>query len=114
MVDNGPSGHKFNYALVSGLRYKLDNYLELPIRRWVITVGGHQLKGAGQGLLLGHTVDAQGLKRPIELSVLVVPGLGWNLFLVKQDGALPGGAPLAGTPEDGKPRKQPTLHEELS
>ena len=39
--------------------------------------------------------------------MLVVPDVWWNLFSAKQDGALPGKTPLAGTPEVGKPREQP-------
>ena len=54
------------------------------IRRYVTTEGGHQLEGAGQGLLRGHIIDAQGVQRLIQISVLIVPGLGRNLFSVKQ------------------------------
>ena len=61
MVDSGASGHYFDDALIPGLRYRLDNYQELAIRRWITTAGGHQLEGAGQGLLLGHIIDAQGV-----------------------------------------------------
>ena len=35
------------------------------------------------------------------------PDAGWNLFSVKQDGALSGGESLSGTSECGKPREQP-------
>ena len=47
MVDSGVSGHYFDDALIPGLRYRLDNYQELAIRRWITTAGGHQLEGAG-------------------------------------------------------------------
>ena len=46
--------------------------------------GRHQLEGAGQGLLREHINDAQGVHRLIQLSVLIVPYLGWNLFPVMQ------------------------------
>ena len=45
---------------------------------------GHQLEAAGQGLLRGHIIDAQGVQRLIQISMLIVPGLGRNLFSVKQ------------------------------
>ena len=47
MVDSGVSGHYFDDALIPGLRYRLDNYQALAIRRWITTAEGHQLKEAG-------------------------------------------------------------------
>ena len=44
MVDSGVSGHYFDDALIPGLRYRLDNYQALAIRRWITTAEGHQLK----------------------------------------------------------------------
>ena len=84
MLDSGASGHYFDDALILGLRYRLDNYQELGIRRYITTAGGHQLEGAGQGLLRGHIIDAQGMQHLIQISVLIVPGLGRYLFSVKQ------------------------------
>ena len=84
MVDSGASGHYFDDALIPGLRYRLDNYQELTIQRYITTAGGHQLAGAGQGLLRGRIIDAQGVQRLIQISVLIVPGLRRNLFSVKQ------------------------------
>ena len=84
MVDSGASGHYFDDALIPRLRYRLENYQELAIRRYITTAGGHQLEGAGQGLLRGHIIDAKGVQRLIQISVLIVPGLGRNLSSVKQ------------------------------
>ena len=108
------SGHYFDDALILELRYRLDNYQALAIRRWITTAGGHQLKEAGQGLPRGHSIDAQRVKRLTQLSVLAGPDAGWELFLVKQDGALSGGKPLSGTSECSKPRDQPASHGEAS
>ena len=66
MVDSGASGHYFDDALIPGLKYRLDNYQELAIRRWITTAGGHQLERAGQGLLWGRIIDAQGVQRVIQ------------------------------------------------
>ena len=82
MVGSGASGHNFDNALILGLRYRLDNYHELAIRRWITTTEGHQLEETGQGLLPGHIIDAQGVQRLIQILVLIVPGLGRNLFSV--------------------------------
>ena len=106
MVDNGASGHFFDNCCFSGLKYKLESYQELAIRRWITPAGGHQLKGAGQGLLRGHSMGTQRLKRLTQLSVLAGPDVGRYFLSVEQDGALPGGESLAGLPEGGKPREQ--------
>ena len=84
MVDRGASGHYFGVALIPRLMFRLDNYQELTIRRWITTAGGHQLDGAGQGLLWGHIIDAEGVLHLIQIPVLIAPGLGRNLFSVKQ------------------------------
>ena len=84
MVDSGASSHYFDDALIPRLRYRLENYQDLAIRRYITTAGGHQLEGAGQGLLRGHIIDPQGVQRLIQISVLIVPSLGRNLFSVKQ------------------------------
>ena len=84
VVDSGASGHYFDDALIPRLRYILDNYQEWAIRRWITTAGEHQLEGVGQGLHRGHIIDAQGMQRLIQISVLIVSGLGWNIFSVKQ------------------------------
>ena len=107
MVDFGVSGHYFDDALIPELRYRLDNYQALAIRRWITTAGGYQLKEAGQGLPRGHSIDAEGVKRLTQLSVLAGPDAEWDLFSVTQDGALSGGKSLSGTTECGKPREQP-------
>ena len=106
LVDNGGSGHSFDNCRFTGLNYKLENYQELAIRRWIATAGGHQLKGAGQGLLRDHSIDTQGFKRLTQLSVLAGPDVRRDFFSVEQDGALPGGESLAGIPEGGRPQEQ--------
>ena len=95
MVDNGVLGYSFGNCRFTGLWYKLENYQELAIRRWSTTAGGRQLKGAGQGLLRGHSIGIQGLKRLAQFSVLAEPDVGRDFFSVEQDGALPGGESLA-------------------
>ena len=114
MVDNGASGHSFDDCRFTGLRYKLENYKALAMRRWITTAGGNQQKGTGQGLLHGHSIGAQRLKRLTQLSVLAGPDVGRYLFSVKQDGALLGVESLAGTPVGGKPREQPASLGEAS
>ena len=76
MVDSGVSSHNFDDALIPGLRYRLDNYQAVAIRRWITTAEGPQLKETGQGLPRGHSIGAQGLKRLTQLSVLAGPDAG--------------------------------------
>ena len=114
LVDNGESGHSFDNCRFTGLSYKLENYQELAIRRWITTAGGHQLKGAGQELLRGLSIDTQGLKRLTQLSLLAGPDVGRDFFSVEQDDVLPGGESLAGIPEGGKPEEQPASLGEAS
>ena len=108
------SGHYFDDALIPGFRYRLDNYQALAIRRWITTTGGHQLKEADQRLPRGHSIDAQGLKRLTQLSVLAGSDAGWDYFSVKQEGALSGGKSLSGTSECCKPREQSASLREAS
>ena len=78
------SDHFFEDGLFPGLRRELDSYQELDIRRRITTSGRHQLKSTGHELLRGHIIDIQEVQRLIQLSVLVVADLGWNLFSVKK------------------------------
>ncbi|CAM9432410.1 unnamed protein product, partial [Sphacelaria rigidula] len=79
MVDSGASGHYFDDTLIPGLQHNLYNYQELAISR-KITAGGHQLAGVGEGLLRGHIKDDEGINRLVQISSLVVPDFGRNLF----------------------------------
>ena len=114
-MDSRTSSHEFDDTITPALRYRLDNYQELATRRWVITGEGHQLKKADQGLLGGHSIGTQELKRLIQLPVLAEPDVGRNLFSAKQDGAaLSGGKSLPGTLEVCKPREKPASLGEAS
>ena len=84
MVDSGASGHYFDDTLIPELWYKLHNHQELATPRTITTAGGHQLAGVGKGMLRGHIKDGEGVKRLVQISCLVVPGLGRNLFSAKQ------------------------------
>ena len=104
LVDSGASGHRFDDAIILGLRNKLDHYQALAVQKCIATPGRHPLKGAGNRLLRGHMIDAHVVQHPVQLSTWVVPGLGGNLFPVKRDG---GGALIEETPKGGKSWEQP-------
>ena len=67
MVDSGASCRYFDDAIFPGLRYTLNNYQGMALRHLITTVGGHELKGAGQGLFRSHTIDTKGVYRLIQL-----------------------------------------------
>ena len=83
-MDSGASGHYFDDATIPGFRDRLEEYKVLDVPRKIATDGRGELNGIAQGELRGHVVDDKGVRRLIQLSCLIVPGLGRNLFSVKQ------------------------------
>ena len=84
VVDSGASGHYFDDTIIPGLRDNLDNYQLLDVPRKITTAGKGHLYGVAQGILRGRVIDDKGQRRLVQLSCLIVPGLGRNLFSVKQ------------------------------
>ena len=84
LVDSGASGHYFDDTVIPGLRDNLDSYQVLDLPRKITTVGGRQLDGVARGLLNSIVIDCKRVQRSGQLSCLVVPGLGFNLFSAKQ------------------------------
>ena len=84
LVDSGASGHYFDDAIIPGFRDRLEEFKVLGVPRKISTAGGGELKSTAQGVLQGHVMDDKGVRRLIQLSCLIVPGLGRNLFSVKQ------------------------------
>ena len=84
LVDSGAPGHYFDDAIIPGFRDRQQEYKVLDVPRNVSTAGGGGENGTAQGLLRGHVVDDKGVRRLIQISCLIVPGLRRNLFSVKQ------------------------------
>ena len=84
LVDSGASGHYFDDAINPGFRGRREEYKVLDVPRKISTAGGGELNGTAQGVLRGHVIDDKGVRRLIQLSCLIVPGLVGNLFSVKQ------------------------------
>ena len=68
LVDSGAPGHHFDDAIILELRNKLEHYQALGIQLSIATPRRYPLKGAGEGLLRGHVIDAKGVQQLIELS----------------------------------------------
>ena len=84
LVDSGASGHYFDDAIIPAIRDRLEEYKVLDVPRKIATAGGGESNGTAQGALRGHVIGDKGVRRLIQLSCLIVPGLGRNLFSVKQ------------------------------
>ena len=87
LVDSGASGHYFDDAIIPGFRDRLEEYKVLDVPRKISTAGGGGLNGTAHGVLRGHVINDKGVRRSVQLSCLIVPGLGRNLFSVKQAAA---------------------------
>ena len=84
LVDSGASRHQFDDAIIPRMRDRLGDNKILGTPKTSSTAGGGELMGTAQGLLRGNLIDDKGVRRLVHLSCLVVPGLGRNLFSVKQ------------------------------
>ena len=65
-------------------RDRLEEYKVLDVPRKITTAGGGETNGTAQGVLRGHVIDDKGVRRLIQLSCLIAPGLGRIRFSVKQ------------------------------
>lgn len=70
--------------MCTGLRDNLGIYQVLDVPRKNTTSGNGYLYGVAQGILDGSVIDYRGERSSVKISCLIVPGLGCNLFLVKQ------------------------------
>ena len=50
--------------------------------RKITTAGNYRLKGVAAGVISGYIIDQTGVRQQIRLPVVVVPGIGRNLFSV--------------------------------
>ena len=69
---------------MSRFRDRLEEYKVLNVPRKFSTARGGGLNGTAQGVLRGHVIDDKGVRRLIQLSCLIAPGLGRIRFSVKQ------------------------------
>ena len=82
MVDNGASGHYFDDAVIRNLEHRLQDYVHLATPRKIITAGGALLDGTAAGVLQGVITDDYGNQILNRVDVVMMPGIGCNLFSV--------------------------------
>ena len=69
---------------MSRFRDRLEEYTVLDVPRNISTVRGGKLNGTAQGVLRVHVIDHKGVRRLIQFSCLIAPGLGRSLFSVRK------------------------------
>ena len=82
MVDSGAPGHNFDDAIIRNLKHRLQDYIHLATPRKILTVEGAVLDGTTEGVLQGLVTDNNGNQILVRVDIVVVPGMGCNLFLV--------------------------------
>ena len=81
-VDIGASGHYFDDAIIRDLKHRLQDSVHLTTLQKIITAGGALLNGTAEGVLQGLVNDNDGNHILVWVDIVVIPGIGRNLFSV--------------------------------
>ena len=82
MADNGASDHYFDDAIIRDLKHRVQNYVHLTTPRKILTAWGAILDGTAEGVLQGLVTDDGGNQILVRVDIVVMPGIGRNLFSV--------------------------------
>ena len=82
-MDRGASGHYFDGLIIPSLKHHLLNRVLLTTPRKILTTGGALLDGTVEGILQGLVTDNHGEQHLARIAILIVPGIGRNLFSVQ-------------------------------
>ena len=83
LVDSGASCNYFDDQLIPELKYRLVDRVDLSVPRKILTAGGSLLEGTSEGLLQGLVTDEYGNSHLVRVDILIVSGIGSNLYSVK-------------------------------
>ena len=83
VVDSGASGNYFDDQLIPELKHRLVDRVDLSVPRKILTAGGSLLEGTSEGLLQGLVTDEYGNSHLVRVDILIVSGIGSNLYSVK-------------------------------
>ena len=83
LVDSEASGHYFDDLIIRSFKYRLLNYVFLTTPRKILTAGEALLDGMVVGILQSLVTDNHDEYHPARVAILIVPGIGRNLFSVK-------------------------------
>ena len=82
-VDGGASGPSFDDTIIPDLKHPLHDYTSLRTPRTILTAGGALLDGTAEGVSQGLITDDYGEQHLARIAILIVPGIGGNIFSVK-------------------------------
>ena len=82
LVDSGATDNYIDPALTPGVRAHMREIDDLRTPLSIITAGRHVLHGVTTGVLSGTVTDDSGQDKEVAFRVVLVPGLGTNLFSV--------------------------------
>ena len=82
MVDSGATDNFVDPALTPGLRAYMRDVEERRVPHTIVAAGQNLLQGVATGTICGAVTDDSWKDRRISFRVIVVPGLGTNLFSV--------------------------------
>ena len=83
LVDSDTSGPYFDDPIIPSLKHRLLNYVLLTTPRKILTAGGALLDGTAEGISQGLVPDNHGEQHLAWIAILIVPGIGRNLFSVE-------------------------------
>ena len=80
LADSGSSKHFVDRKLVHRVETRMQDYTKISPPMEIKAAGHNTLLGIAQGTLLVVVRDTQGICRTVKLPIVLVPGLGRNLF----------------------------------
>ena len=83
LVNSGAFGHYFDDLPIPSLKHRLLNDFVLTTPRNIVTAGIALLDGTAEGILQGLVTDSNIKQYLARITVLIVPGIGCNLFYIK-------------------------------
>ena len=83
VVDSGASGCCFDDLIILYVKHRVRDYTSLSTPRTILTAGGTLLEGTAEGVLQGLITNDYEEQQLARIAILIVPGIGRNLFSVK-------------------------------
>ena len=83
LVDRGASGHYFDDLVIPELKHRIQDYTSLCTPHAILTAGESLLGDTPDGVLQGLITDDYGEQHLARFAILIVSGIGRNLFSVK-------------------------------
>ena len=82
MVNSGASGHYFDDAMIRAIKHRLQDYVYLTPPRKILATERAMLGDTAESVMQGLVNDNYGNQILLRVDIVVVPGIGHNLFSV--------------------------------